>query len=333
MLRVAVAGCYSTNNPYEEAELTAVVAALRALSPGLEITVFSHGQRKTGQLPEVRTANRWNPFQLVYSLLHADMILSEGNIRDDQGIWPLISHFGILALARFFGKPVVSYGQGVGPLKSLLGRKLVRSACNKIDLITVRDGLSKETLLEIGVDHPPVVVTADPVFTINPAQFDRELGRTLLDRIRSQSLPDSPDIGIDGTAVQRMIIENNADNTADTTKENPVEPVSAASSKATAPSITAGQNKATAPGKETAPSKTTESGKAAASSKADTPGKKAALGGRQQTAWEKAGFVGGRKAGDSGQKTGLLSSPARLRNPGLHNRAPVSSNVSNSKGQ
>ncbi len=308
MLRVAVAGCYSTNNPYEEAELTAVVAALRALSPGLEITVFSHGQRKTGQLPEVRTANRWNPFQLVYSLLHADMILSEGNIRDDQGIWPLISHFGILALARFFGKPVVSYGQGVGPLKSLLGRKLVRSACNKIDLITVRDGLSKETLLEVGVDHPPVVVTADPVFTINPAQFDRELGRTLLDRIRSQSLPDSPDIGIDGTAVQRMIIENNADNTADTTKENPVELVSAASSKATAPSITAGQNKATAPGKETAPSKTTESGKAAASSKADTPGKKAALGGRQQTAWEKAGEEAGKEAASVGEKQGT---PAR----------------------
>ena len=313
MLRVAVAGCYSTNNPYEEAELTAVVAALRALSPGLEITVFSHGQRKTGQLPEVRTANRWNPFQLVYSLLHADMILSEGNIRDDQGIWPLISHFGILALARFFGKPVVSYGQGVGPLKSLLGRKLVRSACNKIDLITVRDGLSKETLLEVGVDHPPVVVTADPVFTINPAQFDRELGRTLLDRIRSQSLPDSPDIGIDGTAVQRMIIENNADNTADTTKENPVELVSAASSKATAPNNSWPKQQ---PRRQETAEQTTESGKAAAS-KSRYP-RQAALGG-QQTAWEKAGEEAGKAASVGsrglGPKTGLLSSPARLLRP------------------
>lgn len=272
MLRVAVAGCYSTNNPYEEAELTAVVAALRALTPALEITVFSHGQRKTGKLPEVRTANRWNPFQLVYSLLHTDLVLSEGNIRDDQGIWPLLSHFGILALARLFGKPVVAYGQGVGPLKSFLGRKLVRSACNKIDLITVRDGLSKETLLEIGVNHPPVVVTADPVFTINPAQFDRELGRTLLDRICSQSMPDSPDIGIDGTAIQRAIIESNADHTADTTKENPGEPVSAGLSKATAPSITDAQNKATVAGKE------------ATSSNADTPGKATTMGGRQQAA-------------------------------------------------
>jgi len=247
MLRVAVAGCYSTNNPYDEAELTAVVAALRALSPGLEITVFSQGQRKTDQLPEVRTANRWNPIQLIYSILHADMILSEGNIRDDQGIWPLIAHFGILALARLFGKPVVSYGQGVGPLKSFLGRKLVRSACNKIDLITVRDGLSKEALLEIGVNHPPVVVTADPVFTINPSQFDRELGRTLLERIRFQSLPDSSDNGNGGTAVQRGIIE------ADTT--NPGGFTSVALSKGIAPSVAVAQNKGTAPGKEAALSK------------------------------------------------------------------------------
>ncbi|MGB4028314.1 MAG: polysaccharide pyruvyl transferase family protein, partial [Acetomicrobium sp.] len=274
MLRVAVAGCYSTNKPYEEAELTAIVSALRALSPGIEITVFSHGRRKTDQLPEVRTANRWNPFRLVYSLLHADMVLSEGNIRDDQGIWPLISHFGILALARFFGKPVVSYGQGVGPLKSLLGRKLVRSACNKIDLITVRDGLSKEILLEIGVDHPPVVVTADPVFTINPAQFDRELGRTLLDRIRSQSLYDSHDTCIDGTAVQRAIIENNAENAADATKENLGEPVSPALSKATA-TRTDAQNNAAEPDEEAASRKTDALGKKAALNKAIAPDKTA----------------------------------------------------------
>jgi len=260
MLRVAVAGCYSTNNPYDEAELTAVVAALRALSPGLEVTVLSRGQRKTDRLLDVRTANRWNPIQLIYSLLHADMILSEGNIRDDQGIWPLIAHFGILALARLFGKPVVSYGQGVGPLKSFLGRKLVRSACNKIDLITVRDGLSKETLLEIGVNHPPVVVTADPVFTINPAQFDRELGRTLLERIRSQSQPDSYDNGIDGTAIQR-VIERNIENAANTTKGNREDFISAAPSKAIAPGITSAQSKtATMDGRQEAAEGATPSG-------------------------------------------------------------------------
>ena len=305
MLRVAVAGCYSTNNPYEEAELTAIVSALRALSPGIEITVFSHGRRKTDQLPEVRTANRWNPFRLVYSLLHADMVLSEGNIRDDQGIWPLISHFGILALARFFGKPVVSYGQGVGPLKSLLGRKLVRSACNKIDLITVRDGLSKEILLEIGVDHPPVVVTADPVFTINPAQFDRELGRTLLDRIRSQSLYDSHDTCIDGTAVQRAIIENNAENAADATKENLGEPVSPALSKATA-TRTDAQNNAAEPDEEAASRKTDALGKKAALNKAIAPDKTAVSS--KATALSKE--TASRKTTESGKATALSKTTA-----------------------
>lgn len=208
MLRVAVAGCYSTNNPYEEAELTSLIAALRSLSPGVEITVFSQERPKNGQPPEVRTASCWNPFQLVYSIIHSDMILSGGKIRDDRGIWPLLSHFGLLVLARFFGKPLVSYAQEVGQLDSIMGRKLVRSACNKMDLITVRDGLSKERLLELGVDHPPVVVTADPVFTINYTQFDRELGRSLLERIRSQEASDSLASGIAGSPSIKNSIEH-----------------------------------------------------------------------------------------------------------------------------
>lgn len=189
MLRVAAAGCYSINHPGEEAEIAAAAAALRALSPGIEITVFTQNTKQTSRVPGVRAASWWNPFAVIYTILRSDIVLSCGanSLKDTEGIGRLISHLLIIFTARLFGKPVASYAQGVGPLESRSGRRLVRFICDRFDLITVRNQASKDKLLKIGVERPPIVVTADPVFAFNPAQFDKETGHSLMEKIRSEA--------------------------------------------------------------------------------------------------------------------------------------------------
>lgn len=189
MLRVAAAGCYSINHPGEEAELAAAAATLRALSPGIEITVFSQNTRGVSRVPGVRAANRWNPFAVIYTLLRSDIVLSCGkkSLKDTGGMGNLIRHLLIIFTARLFGKPVVSYAQGVGPLKSFWGRRLVRFVYDRLDLITVRNQASKDNLLKIGVERPPIVVTAAPVFALNPTEFDKEQGASLVAQIRSET--------------------------------------------------------------------------------------------------------------------------------------------------
>ncbi|MDD2360955.1 MAG: polysaccharide pyruvyl transferase family protein [Syntrophaceticus schinkii] len=61
----------------------------------------------------------------------------------------------------------------------------MRFVGDRLDLITVRNQASKDKLLKIGVERPPIVVTADPVFSLNPAQFDKEVGHSLMAQIRT----------------------------------------------------------------------------------------------------------------------------------------------------
>jgi polysaccharide pyruvyl transferase WcaK-like protein len=214
MLRVAAAGYYSISNPGEEAELAATVASLQALSPKIELTVFSKQVESTSRIPGVQAVNMWNPFAVLSTLLHADIVLSCGNaLHDADGIGNLFTHLFLIMAARFFGKPVVSYGQGVGPLDSYWGRRLVRSMGNRFDLITVRNQASKESLQKTGVEKPPIVVTADPVFALNPAQFDKEEGLSLLNQIRAASLkPDEQPIELTAQLTEQLT-ERRPDNT------------------------------------------------------------------------------------------------------------------------
>lgn len=189
MLRVAAVGCYSIDHPGDEVELTAAAASLRALSPGMEITVFSHNPREVSKVPGVRAVSRWNPFAVLYTLLRSDIVLSCGGdaLQDTERIGSLLNHHLTILTAMLFNKPVVCYAQGVGPLKSLWRRRLVRFVGDRIDLITVRNQASKDNLLKMGVERPPIVVTANPVFAVNPGQFDKELGPSLMEQIRAEA--------------------------------------------------------------------------------------------------------------------------------------------------
>lgn len=188
MLRVAAAGYYSMRNPGEEAELAATVASLQALSPKIEFTVFTKQAKAVGRVPGVRAVNMWNPFAVLSALFHADIVLSCGNVlQDADGVGNLVTHHFFIMTARLLGKAVVTYAQGVGPLNSVWGRRLVGSMGNRFDLITVRDQASKDILQKMGVEKPPIVVTADPLLALSPAQFNKEEGLSLLNKIREAS--------------------------------------------------------------------------------------------------------------------------------------------------
>src|SRR5690606_21246097 len=58
--------------------------------------------------------------------------------------------------------------QGCGPLRRPWRRRLAARALNGAAEVTVRDRLSYEMLLELGVDPAAVTITADPVFALAP---------------------------------------------------------------------------------------------------------------------------------------------------------------------
>jgi polysaccharide pyruvyl transferase CsaB len=85
-----------------------------------------------------------------------------------------------VALALLLKKPVIFYAQGVGPINRRFSKFLMRRIANRVDMITLRDEDSVRVLQQIGVTHPPVRVTADPVFSLEPKDNDYEAMGQLL---------------------------------------------------------------------------------------------------------------------------------------------------------
>jgi polysaccharide pyruvyl transferase CsaB len=96
-------------------------------------------------------------------------------------------------LAKKLGNPVMLYAQGIGPVQGNVARSAMRVIGNMVDLITVRDEGSRDELKTLGVDRPPVYVTADPVLALMP--MDRAIGRMLFTKAGVE-ISSKPCIGI-----------------------------------------------------------------------------------------------------------------------------------------
>lgn len=180
MTRVFVAGYYGFGNTGDEVILDAMVAELRALRPGLAVTVTSATPRETAAAHGV-DAVRWCDVAVLDAAVAAsDLVLIGGGglFFDTFGFDPrwfmTDNHTGIAfytcpaVLGARHGKPVMLYAIGAGPIVTDAGRRFTRIACDLAKVITVRDPESKDVLASIGVPVEKVEVTADPAFAFAP---------------------------------------------------------------------------------------------------------------------------------------------------------------------
>lgn len=100
---------------------------------------------------------------IVYST--ADLVISTGGtyLVDYYNLTPRIVDYRITQLLN---KPLVLYTQTIGPFANRKYRRVLRILLNKAELILLRDKESKENLVDIGVTEPPLVVSADAVFSL-----------------------------------------------------------------------------------------------------------------------------------------------------------------------
>ena len=195
MPKVVISGYYGFHNEGDEAMLYAIVNALRDRLPRLEIVVLSMDPSYTAKQFKVKTVHRDSPAQIWRALKNADLLISGGGglLQDVTGPNSILYYLGIVLITKLMGKPVFFYGQGIGPVKTLLGRSLMKLIVNRVDFITVRDVSSQAELQSLGVNKPPVYVTADPVLGMDPAFLDKERGKLVLKEL---GLDDGPVVGV-----------------------------------------------------------------------------------------------------------------------------------------
>ncbi|WP_276661452.1 polysaccharide pyruvyl transferase CsaB [Syntrophomonas wolfei] len=175
-MRIALSGYYGFDNAGDEALLSAITSTIKKLEPAADFVVFSGHPRKTSSLHGIRAVYYLHPGQILRELFRADLLISGGGsiFQDITSARSLPYYISVVALAKFLGKPVIFYAQGVGPINRSLSKFLMRLVGNRVDLITLRDHDSAVYLERLGVSRPPMIITSDPVFSLQPEPGVRE---------------------------------------------------------------------------------------------------------------------------------------------------------------
>jgi len=105
----------------------------------------------------------------------ADVVLDVSGrlISDNFGIISVTEHCKDILIPSLLGKPVVIFAQSSGPFRSKLTSWMVKMALNRASLITLREEIRKKYLDRVGINKPPIYVTADPGFLLEPASEKR----------------------------------------------------------------------------------------------------------------------------------------------------------------
>ena len=172
MSDILILGYYGFKNSGDDALLLSMLQQLRKLDGSLKITVLSKNPKETSQIYNVKAVKRDNPFSLLKAILTCKMLIAGGGtlIQDKTSTKSLLYYLTVIRIARLFGKKVMLYANGIGPL-SYENTEKTAKILNNVNLITLRDKMALECLKKIGVDKPDIRLCADSVFGL---EYDKD---------------------------------------------------------------------------------------------------------------------------------------------------------------
>lgn len=166
-VRIGITGSYGGMNMGDEAILQSIISQIRS-SIKAEIVVFSRDPEDTLKRHKVEKSIAIRDLSRKESELEVMdldiLIVGGGGILFDVDVKEYLREAQI---AHEKGIPFMVYAVGAGPLRDPESQKIVREVLDYASIVTVRDRLSRRLLEDIGV-HREIVVTADPVFALEP---------------------------------------------------------------------------------------------------------------------------------------------------------------------
>lgn len=177
---ILISGYYGFHNSGDDALLKSIIDDLKKYKESPNITVLSANPKETFKSYKVKAINRFSVFGILKHMKKADMLISGGGtlIQDRTSTKSLWYYLTIIEMAKRHGLKVMLYSNGIGPLKREANIKYTAKVLNTVDLITLRDKESEETLKKIGVTAPKILLTADPALTLEVP--DGTLGKRIL---------------------------------------------------------------------------------------------------------------------------------------------------------
>ncbi len=167
MKNIFIFGYYGFRNTGDEAILQTIVQQIRSVIPNADITALTYKAKETSERFGIRAISRNDFRELIKVIRSSDAVISGGGsiLQDATSSRSLLYYLAIIYLAKKFGKKVMFYGNGFGPITNTLNKRLAKGIINGVDAITVRDHYSKEFMQSLGIKKN-ITVTADVVFSM-----------------------------------------------------------------------------------------------------------------------------------------------------------------------
>lgn len=172
---ILISGYYGFNNSGDDAILKAIVKDIRNLNSKSKIYVLSKDPKSTKETYDVEAVNRFKTKEVFKAIKNTNLFISGGGslLQDVTSTRSLLYYLTLMKFGKIMKKSVMVYANGIGPIDKKINRFLTKKILNKVDLITLRDANSKDFVDKLGVINKNILVTADPVFTLEPAPIER----------------------------------------------------------------------------------------------------------------------------------------------------------------
>lgn len=177
---ILISGYYGFKNSGDDALLKSIIDDLKKYKQSPNIVVLSANPAETQKTYRVKSINRFSLPDIISHMKKAEMLISGGGtlIQDSTSTKSLWYYLTIIKMAKDRGLKVMLYSNGIGPLRKESNICQTRKILNRVDLITLRDKESFETLRQIGISKPKMLLTADPALTLNAP--DQSMGKRIL---------------------------------------------------------------------------------------------------------------------------------------------------------
>lgn len=193
MTRFSIFGYYGQGNAGDEAILSALIDGIKSELPKAHISVCSANPDETKRnhgvnafrffgidlksiIKGVIGRSRRGYINAVISFIRSDVIVIGGGglfyDTKETNEW-FFGYINLIHRAKRFGKKVALVGISVGPLHHKSSEQATKDAFALVDLISVRDNTSRDTLIRCGVPAEKIHVIPDLVFTLSPASDGR----------------------------------------------------------------------------------------------------------------------------------------------------------------
>lgn len=166
---VCLCGYYGFGNIGDDSLLLSAIERARREN-SKRITVLAKAPKETEGILGVRCISRYAPISVISAIRRSDKLVFGGGtlFQDGTSLRSMAYYSALVFIAKILKKDVELWANGLGPVKSRAGKKLLSGVLARASYIGLRDKASRELALAFGADEKKLVCEQDLAFSLTP---------------------------------------------------------------------------------------------------------------------------------------------------------------------